>query len=242
MLILTGVLRNSIFSMKRHFTVVVLAIAIGLSGHAEAKLKLYKSNTNLPFVEMMLNMMVVMGILDKIPPELLSRGGYPGSPWNYHNPAYRGLGNQNLSRQDLMNQYLASRTMGRTIPGQSPFAYQRYRNSYQAGPSGWLPLRPSTCVGGSCLSQRHNSLNGLWIGEAGEMLGIRDDQFLWTDGRDRHMSGLMNISEDHVVANVDGSNRQISYDYKVQGNELLTKDSSGVIRHFRRYPSGPVLY
>jgi len=225
-------LKNSIFSMKKHLTVIVLAIAIGLSGHADARLKLYKSNTNLPFVEMMLNMMVVMGILDKIPPELLSRGGYPGASRNY----------QNLSRQDRMNQYLASRYMGRAFPGQSPFRYQRYRNNYQADPAGWLPLKPSTCVGGSCLSQRHNSLNGLWINEAGEMLGIRGDQFLWTDGRDRHMSGLMNISEDHVVANVDGSNQQISYDYKVQGNKLLTKDSNGVIRSFRRYPSGSVLY
>ena len=97
-------------------------------------------------------------------------------------------------------------------------------------------------MGGSCLSQRVNSLNGLWVGPEGEMLGVKNDQFLWTDGRDQHMSGLMNVTEDHVVANIDGSNRQISYDYKVQGNELLTKDAGGVIRNYRRYSVGPVLY
>jgi len=242
--------------MKRHFTIIVLAIVIGLSSHAGARTKIYKSNTNLPFVEMMLNMMVVMGILDKIPPELLTRGGYPGSPWNY-----QGMGYQNLSKQDLARQYLARRYMGNQypgmygtsaapfyqnpmlgFPGSSPFRYQRYTNRYPGGVNGWQPMRPSTCVGGSCLSQRRNTLSGLWIGEDGEMLGIKNDQFLWTDGHDRHMTGLMNITDDHVDASVDGSDRQISYDYKVRGNELLTKDSGGTVRHFRRYQARPVWY
>ncbi len=256
--------------MKRYFTIVVLAIAIGLSSHAEAKTKIYKSNTSLPFVEMMLSMMVAMGILDKIPPELIGYGGYPASPWSH-----QGLGYQSLGNKYLMNQYLASRHLGNRypgaggyspltsrmypgmyggnvspfyqnpmlgFPGASPFNNHRYRNSYQRGTNGWLPMKRSSCVGGSCLSQRGNSLSGLWIGEDGEMLGIKNDQFLWTDGQDKHMTGLMNISDDHVEANIDGSDRQISYDYRVQGNELLTKDSSGVLRRFRRYQAVPPVY
>jgi hypothetical protein len=230
---------------------------IGLSSHTEAKTRIYKSTTNLPFVEMMLNMMVVMGILDKVPPELLGHGGYLSSPWGY-----RGLGYNNLGKRDLVKQYLARRYWGGNtpglygprsasfyqnpmlgFPGSSPFRYRQYRDSYYPGSGGWIPLRPSSCVGGSCLSQLGNSLNGLWIGEDGEMLGIKNDQFLWTDGQDMHMTGLMNVTSDHVVANIDGSDRQISYDYKVQGDELLTKDSSGTIRYFHRYyPTGPRLY
>lgn len=102
----------------------------------------------------------------------------------------------------------------------------------------WQPMRPSSCIEGGCLSQSNQSLNGLWVNEEGEMLGIKNDQFLWTDGKDTYMSGLMNISGDHVEANVDGSNEQISYDYRVQGNELLTRDASGVIRSFWRYQPG----
>lgn len=74
------------------------------------------------------------------------------------------------------------------------------------------------------------------------MLGIQNNQFFWTDGRDAYTSGLMNISKSHVVANVDGSNRQISYQYRVKGNELLTRDESGVIRRFWRYPTGRIVY
>lgn len=229
--------------MKRYFTILVLTIVISLNAHAGGKNKLYKSNTNLPFVEMMLNMMVVMGILDKIPPGLIGRSGYGG----YQHPAYSTMG-----RNELLRQYLANRFSGQVYPNTyggniSPF-YQRPFQGYLNNPysrysgTNWQPLSPSSCVGGSCLSQRVNSLNGLWIGTDGEMLGVKNDQYLWTDGRDQHMSGLMNVSKDHVVANVDGSNRQISYDYRVQGNELLTKDAGGVIRHYRRYFAGPVLY
>ena len=74
------------------------------------------------------------------------------------------------------------------------------------------------------------------------MLGIKNDQFFWTDGQELHMSGLMNVSDDHVVANNDGSNEQISYDYRVQGNELLTRDEGGVVRIFWRYQPTPLLY
>jgi len=231
--------------MKRYFTILALTIVISLNAHAGAKNKLYKSNTNLPFVEMMLNMMVVMGILDKIPPELLNRGGYQGL-------GYQGLAYPNMGKKELLRQYLTNRYAGNGYPNAysgniSPFYQNPVRGSFNnpyARYSGtdWQPLRPGTCVGGSCLSQRVNSLNGLWMGPDGEMLGVKNDQFLWTNGRDQHMSGLMNVTEDHVVANVDGSNRQISYDYKVQGNELLTKDASGVIRNYRRYPAGRVLY
>jgi hypothetical protein len=243
--------------MKRHFAIAVLAIVIGLSGNAEAKTKIYKSNSDLPFVEMMLGMMVAMGILDKIPTELVGLNRYPTSPLSYRALAYRNLNNKNLRKRYLASRYLANRYPGAAglyplsstqygtnvsplynnpmlgFPGSSPFKTRRYRDSYMG--NGWLPMRRSTCVSGSCLSQRNNSLNGLWVGEDGEMLGIKNDQFLWTDGHDQHMTGLMNISEDHVEANIDGSDRQISYDYRVQGNELLTKDASGVIRRFLRY-------
>lgn len=99
-------------------------------------------------------------------------------------------------------------------------------------------MRQSSCIEGSCLAWSSSSLNGLWISEDGEMLGVKNDQFLWTDGQDTHLSGLMNIENGHVDASIDGSDQQISYDYRVQGNELLTRDNSGVVRSFWRYQPG----
>lgn len=276
--------------MNRHFAIVVLAIVISLGGNADAKVKIYKSNSNLPFVEMMLGMMVAMGILDKIPPELIGIGGYPASPLGYQN-----LGNQNQLKQYLASRYLGNRYPGSNYPGSiypgsrylgsrypgsgyprsgglyplssgvypgqygsnavpfyqnpmlgfpgaSPLRNSPYNNRYRVGNDEWRPMRPSSCIGGACLAQPSNSLNGLWIAEDGEMLGIKHDQFFWTDGRDAYMSGLMDISDDHVIANIDGSNDQISYEYRVQGNDLLTRDSGGVIHNFRRYPVGRPLY
>lgn len=262
--------------MKKLFATVFLVMIIGLSGQADAKVKLYKSNSDMPFVEMMLGMMVAMGILDKIPPELIGLGGYSRSPWGHQNTGYRNLSHRNRIKQYLASRYLGNRypghgyqgysypglgglypTYSRAYPGRygagtmpsyqnpmlgfpgiSPFRSTPYRNRYRSSANVWQPMRPSSCIEGSCLSWSSGSLNGLWINEDGEMLGIKNDQFLWTDGLDMHLSGLMNISDDHVVANVDGSNQQISYDYRVQGNELLTRDDSGVVRNFWRYQPG----
>lgn len=262
---------NIIISMKKHIAVVVLAIVIGLCGNAVAKVKIYKSNSDLPFVEMMLGMMVAMGILDKIPPEFIGLNRYGSSPYGYNNLSYRDRIKQYLARRHLANRYPGGIYPGSRYPGygvsypvsrglypnrygvgtapfyqnpmsgfpsSSPFGHSRNYNRHDS----WQPMRPSTCVGGSCLARSSNSLNGLWVGDDGEMLGIKNDQFFWTDGQELHMSGLMNVSDDHVVANIDGSNEQISYDYRVQGNELLTRDEGGVIRVFWRYQPIPPVY
>ena len=68
----------------------------------------------------------------------------------------------------------------------------------------------------------------------GEMLGIRNEQFLWSDGVETYITGLMDISPGYVVANVDESDQQIVYQYLLEDDHLITRDRGGVIRHFWR--------
>ena len=100
-------------------------------------------------------------------------------------------------------------------------------------------MEPSACIDQPCDFDQ-SELTGLWVSDDGQMLGIRNEQFLWTDGVENHITGLMDISPGYVIANVDDSDQQIIYQYKREGNHLITRDKGGVIRHFWRESGKPL--
>jgi len=82
----------------RKKTLIAALLLMFLSSQvARAEVKLYQYDGKLPFVQMMLNMMVAMGILDRLPSSG-RYGGYPSSSWGgLSNPYARALAMRGLS-------------------------------------------------------------------------------------------------------------------------------------------------
>ncbi|MBT8130317.1 MAG: hypothetical protein KJP10_10005 [Gammaproteobacteria bacterium] len=85
-------------------------------------------------------------------------------------------------------------------------------------------------------NSRYRRLNGLWIGNQGEMLGIRGDRFLWYDDRNQYAIGRLSKSPSMMKARVDGTSDVISYHYRLSGDELVIMSRDGKMRVFNRMP------
>jgi len=79
-------------------------------------------------------------------------------------------------------------------------------------------------------------LNGLWIGDNGEMLGIRGGNFLWYDGNNRYANGKLIKTPTMMEARAEGSNMIIRYHYGFLGDELVTMSRKGKIRTYSPMP------
>ena len=79
-------------------------------------------------------------------------------------------------------------------------------------------------------------LDGLWVAQNGEMLGIKDDRYLWSDGHSRYLTGHMKIQNEYLLANVDGHDQLMRFKYKLAGNHLMTLQPNGTVQEFARIP------
>lgn len=364
--------------MQAHLKKLFLFILLNLSmvQPVTAGAKYYQYNGNLPFVEMMLNMMTVMGILDKVPPQLLRNpytgyGGYNNLYNNYNglnyynNPLFRDallnrqglnmlglnsfgavplslgtsgvspftLGSPGLNSLGLgypgynslglnaltlnnngINSLYSSPWSGTSLTG-SPWdnallgsfperRYSRYPDYYEYDEYDDWPDYPyshrsrpvrsplhkyarSSRDHRHYLARRHTPLaklrepypptypeepggsynewrnlpsgydspcvtpfcglrgpvnlsltiNGLWITDSGEMLGIKENRFLWSDGNSRYLTGNIRALGNTLVATVDGEEGAVmQYQYRLDNNRLITQDPAGLIRVFVRVP------
>jgi len=169
--------------MRKNLAIAFLAFALASGGSAYSTTRYYQYNGNVPFIEMMLNMMTVMGIIDKVPVDYMY-GNDPGRYGFYQPDTF----------------------------GPRPFFGAPYN--------------------------RYSAFNGLWVARNGEMLGIKDQRFLWDDGNRRYLSGTLRFKNGVMVASIKGLNRRIAYRYTLRNNELITKDQNGVVRVFRRVRTG----
>ena len=85
-------------------------------------------------------------------------------------------------------------------------------------------------------NSRYRRLNGLWVGNEGEMLGIRGERFLWYDDRNQYAIGHLSRSPTMMKARIDGTNDVISYHYRLSGDELVIMSRDGKMRVFNRMP------
>jgi len=88
---------------------------------------------------------------------------------------------------------------------------------------------------GNTRPNRNRKLNGLWIGDDGEMLGIRGNRFLWYDDN-QYAKGQLVRSPTMMKARIDGADSVVHYHYKLQGNELVIISRNGKMRSFNRMP------
>lgn len=79
-------------------------------------------------------------------------------------------------------------------------------------------------------------INGLWVAQNGEMLGINRQRFLWSDGDTRYLTGQIQIQNEYLLARVDDHEGMMRFKYKLAGDHLLTLQPDGHIREFVRMP------
>ena len=81
-------------------------------------------------------------------------------------------------------------------------------------------------------------MNGLWVAQDGEVLGINNGKFLWADASERYLAGYIKIENEYLLASVEGSERLMRFKYKLAGDRLLTMQNDGTIREFIRTSPG----
>lgn len=115
-------------------------------------------------------------------------------------------------------------------PRRQPSAKQTPRQSNNLLNS---EMKQKPCVTDSC-GLKKPDLNGLWVSKEGEMLGIKYNSYLWSDGDSRYLTGRMKVQNKHLLTSIDGSPRLVRFEYKHSGNHLLTRDPDGKVREFMR--------
>jgi hypothetical protein len=259
-------------ALKKAITLVLLCTALSVAFNADARAKYYRYSGNLPFVEMMLEMMAAMGIIQRVPgnglyggynggrygawSSLLSQRGWPYSGYSpyssYAGFPYSGYGGVPGSGYGSGVPLTINPLSG--FPGglsrysswNNPYesAYGRYdtlpfdRNLYRALNYDRRGYYDDGCYDGVCDGpySRHRNLDGLWVANNGELLGLRDGRFLWSDGNTSYTTGIIERTPFLIRAYIDDSDKKVVYRYKLIGNEMLTIDASGTLRIFKRIP------
>lgn len=201
--------------MKNRVFVLLLMLCLAAPPADAARPRLYYYDGDLPMIEMMLNMMVAMGMIDKVPQRYLYQRGFrspyavPG--WNsmLANPWAQGM--PGLWSGGLPGSYAGSNPFDRRL---------------------WN--RGINCLATPCVQA--SALDGVWISASGDMLGIKRNRILWSNGHDAHVSGVFAAAPDYLIVQLDGSSRKLPYEYHLQGNQLQLKDAQGKVRRFYRLP------
>lgn len=124
--------------------------------------------------------------------------------------------------------------------GQPTQSYRQGPEQYSSNPT-TSPLnnviRQKPCVTDDC-GLKKPSLNGLWVSRDGEMLGIKNNDYLWSDGASRHLTGKIKMQNEYLLTSVDGHEQLMRFKYKLSGDYLLTMQPDGQVREFTRMSPG----
>lgn len=265
---------------KRLLSVLLLMFVSSQYVHAE--IKTYQYDGKLPFVQMMLNMMVAMGILDRVPgngyyginrfsgspwsssswrddgygvagtpwgspswgvlpPESYSLNGWVNEPWETSSwNDQRQLAQSNNAATQNNNYDNTDRTHAVSSP---PTRVDRQDNESpkQVPPQSTAQKQSSEkgsvdqklCVTDFC-GLKKPDLNGLWVSHDGEMLGIKNKSYLWSDGDSRYLTGKIKTQNEYLLTSIDGYQGLMRFKYKLSGDRLLTMQEDGRVREFVR--------
>ena len=118
-------------------------------------------------------------------------------------------------------------------PVQAPVAQQKKQSPLHK--YNGQNIRQKPCVSDFCGLKKPN-LDGLWVAENGEMLGVNNKRYLWADSNERYLSGQLLIQNEYLLFSVDGHEKAMRFKYKLAGNHLLTLKPDGTILEFVRVP------
>jgi len=161
------------------------------------------------------------------PSPLRKRSMQPPGTMQYQQGPDQSQNNLLSRSQQPGSQQPGSQQPGSQQPGSQRQQSQQPRNQ----------VRERPCISEFCGLKKPN-LNGLWVAENGEMLGISGEKFLWGDAEERYLTGLIKIQNEYLLASVEGSDRLMRFKYKIAGDHLLTMQPNGTIREFIRTTPG----
>ncbi len=124
-------------------------------------------------------------------------------------------------------------------PSDEPSQQIEKKNGFKAQETSWS-TRPSR-AGYSRNNHRtgnnrnYQQLNGLWIDDNGEILGIRGNRFLWYDNN-RYAKGQLIKSPTMMEARIRETKTVIRFHYKQHNNEMVIVSRDGKTRTFNRMP------
>jgi len=131
---------------------------------------------------------------------------------------------------------LHKKSMQQGGPQQSrrqPMQQPGQQHGQQLGQQPRNQVREKPCVTEFC-GLKKPDMNGLWVAQDGEMLGVNGNKFLWGDTQERYLTGRIKIQNEYLLALVEGSDRLMRFKYKLAGDHLLTLQPDGTIREFIR--------
>jgi hypothetical protein len=191
-------------------------------------------------------------------------GGYVNNPWGnawssqWMNPWSNPLNTMNTPYSGLNswpytsgypNIPMSPNTVFESAPGLDSQPYsdpssinqQPGQDGYTLNPTAWSANTTRLDYARDRSRSRYSSspetrLNGLWIGDNGEMLGIRGDKFIWYDGNNRYANGILIKTPTTIEARAEGSNKIIRYHYGFLGDELVTMSRKGKIHTYSPMP------
>lgn len=205
--------------MTKLFASIMFFLVLMGAGPAHATLKYYEYDGNLPLIDMMLNMMTVMGILEKVPVDYM----YDIANRGYNNyPGVAGAQPPNIN-------VFSSPPAVQPYPGPPYNRFSRHR----AGPGAGTVKPRRDCRTMLCGNQVR-MLNGLWVAENGEMLGVKNHKFLWNDGAERYLTGVLQVRDGKMIARPDGKDVKIRFQITIKNKTLMMRDQNGAVKHFRK--------
>ena len=165
--------------------------------------------------------------------------------FNYNAPAPQGETSNNRTANNRSNK---SSPLAKLAPSARPPARRNAEPQYRQSPLSKRMEPPTNtskrnktrkiiqqkpCITEFCGLKKPN-LDGLWVAQDGEMLGIKNNRYLWSDSSSRYLTGKIKIQNEYLLANVDGYDKLMRFKYKLAGNRLLTMQPDGKIREFTR--------
>ena len=206
--------------MIKLFASITFLLTLLCTVPAYANVKYFQYDGNIPFIEMMLNMMTVMGILDKVPVNYMHDIAY--SRYNNY-PGVRGV-------QPQPNIHIYPGVP--TIQPNSGLPYNRF-NRYGSSPRVGAINPRRDCRTILCGNQVQ-MLNGLWVADNGEMLGVKNHKFLWNDGNERYLTGVLQVRDGKMIAKPDDVNAQLRFQVTIKNKRLLMRHQNGVVKVLRK--------
>ncbi len=143
---------------------------------------------------------------------LLLPGTQPGDTWSTSEPAPEPPAQPEQERK--------------------PGAFGPAKTSWSARPSRIGARRGS---GPAARSPNYQKLNGLWVDDNGEMLGIRGNRFLWYSNN-RYAKGQLAKSPTAMEARIMETRTVVRFHYRLRGNEMTVMSRDGRTRTFNRMP------
>jgi hypothetical protein len=132
-------------------------------------------------------------------------------------------------RHSLVQPYVSTGRLPLGYGGTMPVVQARHLNPA-------APAARNPAATGSGSNEFSKQLEGLWKTDEGEYLGLRDDEFLWTDGHDKYESGTITTTPDILRARTQDGSSEVTYRYRYTGDGLITLGQDGRLKAYRRVP------